>query len=910
MPPTIAYPLVTLASLLLLALVGVGPSLYLVSRLNTRRVETAILISPAVALAEIGIIFYPLFRGSIPVDRYDVPMAVLLVGVSVALSMLDFRRRRADYARLFATANLKYLAAFALVFLLLVLPAFVGGDRARYWERNPYDATNYWGLTYFAQHIPFNQITTDPQAIQDAVERNPILITVIQGGPIFTRPVVELPFAWLSLLFRIPVYEFYHYFKLLAFSVAFLGGLALARGLKLPRSFGFSLAAVLVLGFWAWIVSYLDALSNVYSVPLGVLFVFAWLQLEEDAPLKLFSRQRLLFSLSLAALLGYYPESMPFALLAVALYYAKLWLDLLRRGNLRRLLGLLVSVGLVVVFVLPTLDIMLHDLLRQSGEASLEITNTGAISFFGWIISREMLGAPLWGLVLYRDGLGLNVLALTGLAVVLGVITLTGIVRNLFGRRTPLRLTMVAALVTSFWGGALGIFLLRQEWVAGKVFVIGAPFAIIALCVFTHQIISTPTIRKFARTIVAASFAIWCVSQFLIPPVRALYPSTDKVNSGYGNLEEQSGDIVPAMNTLRQNPPELLVSYFPETPVVAGTGWQMMLSDQLRHVVLEGLPRRYDRELIAAWQQFDDVPSHILFDKPVNYFEATSVGTLVPIENTSFRLYSVAPDELNRAVYRSDFMVPDRQQGFASAFLPFAVSEPEPTRLLTREQGRIRFLGGTSTPISLRLRYQADADGTISLVFNGSPLQETVIQAGVVSVISQCVIMKTGTNDLLINHQSAGDLATTPLKITQFQVASASGTEVDVGSAGDGLSDVEGWYGRETVDANLNFRWVAKIASLAFQTCETSDYTLRFRAFPFAADEPQTVTIAVNGDVVDTLLMGEGLQEYEVSIPADFLNADGLQTVQFEHEYVEIPPNDTRALAAFYDWIALQTDSP
>src|SRR4051812_43677919 len=118
MPHSVTYSILCFLSLILLTAVGFGPALYLISRQHHERVLTAILIAPALALAEIGLVAYPLFLNSIPLDRVYMPLTVLPLVVSLILIIIDFHAYSGEHKRLLSKGNGKYLAGFILIFLV------------------------------------------------------------------------------------------------------------------------------------------------------------------------------------------------------------------------------------------------------------------------------------------------------------------------------------------------------------------------------------------------------------------------------------------------------------------------------------------------------------------------------------------------------------------------------------------------------------------------------------------------------------------------------------------------------------------------------------------------------------------------------------------------------------------------
>jgi hypothetical protein len=908
MIPRIAYPILLLLSLVLLSVIGFGPSLHLISRQHPRRVSMAVLISPAVGLAIIALIAYPLFLNSIPLDRIVIPLTVASLLFSASLFIIDFRRHRGDYADLLSKTNAVYLAAFAVVFLLLILPAYVGGDHYRYWQGTPADARNYWSWTYFAQRIPFHNID-NIDALQEGIQHNPALIAAFASPPV--RVVVEQPLAWLCLLFDVPAHEFYYYYKLLALVITFFGALVVAKQLNLPPAYRFGLIIALTVGFWPWYVSDIDALSHIYSIPLGLLFLFAWLQLEEDAPFVLFSRQRLLFSLSLAALLGYYPEFMPLAIFAFIPYHIKLLMDYPASSTIKRIPGVFVSIGIMLLLVLPTLNKMLQDLLNQSSFATAGTSSDLTSYFYSWLYTREMLTGRLWGLFYYSSQNPIILLGVTLLGITLGIVALTGLLRNFLEKHVSTKTLIVSSLFVSFWGGAFIIYIFGRDWVAGKAFAMGYPFALTALFVYAQQIFSNIRIHTVARYTVAVSLVMWSIAQFLVPAIRASNFAADQAFENYVPVQSPLGEIVPVIDYLRQNPPELLVSYFQQNPdsyfsPVTNIGWEMMLSDQFRHYTMRGFTSAYISGPIQYWQDIDEAPSHLLFDSEENYLQAFGVGTPIPVIDTPMRLYSVTPEELNRTIFRSNLLLDEHEQGFATNALRLLVDERGWYRAVEGREGHIRSLAGSNSPIGIFLTYSAEVPGSISARWNSSDLLEsTPIEPGGIEQFGRCVSMNSGSNDLVIRYiTDIDDPSVAPLKIYHFQIAPADNLLVDVGEVNDGMYISAGWNGQEVYEGT-SVRWSTQTAGFTLFSCEQTDYMLRFRALALEGESNQRLTVIVNGAALDPIELEAGFNEYALEIPAALLNPDGVQSITFEHTYATMPPGDTRELAAMYDWIEL-----
>src|SRR5258708_9642149 len=83
-----------------LFLIGIGPSLWLISNHNPRRIALAICITPVVGLAETGLIFYPLVLNDMPIVRTAYPVTLLTIAISICLLAFDVRHNTERYKRI------------------------------------------------------------------------------------------------------------------------------------------------------------------------------------------------------------------------------------------------------------------------------------------------------------------------------------------------------------------------------------------------------------------------------------------------------------------------------------------------------------------------------------------------------------------------------------------------------------------------------------------------------------------------------------------------------------------------------------------------------------------------------------------------------------------------------------------
>ncbi len=317
--------------LCLLALfgIGLGPALWLLDAHHHGRL-LALAAAPALALAIMDIIGFPLVVYVAPVRIWAWPVTLLLLAISMVLVWAHRRRWPSSSAG----ATLRRVWVWPLVYLAtcLVLLSPLVFNPAEYaaFRSNASDAFFYMSLAETVRSVDWGALE---RAIPFKASNIANLNALAAAAPtaLFTARFIARPtsvnhmttLAWLAELAFAPVYRFYYPFHLLLLAAAFPAIGAIGRVLRLWRPLAMLAAAAVALGFWSRLVVEMDASYELGTVPILALLVLAWMHLEHDT-----GRWRwpaiLLVALPAAGLvMVYYPVLIVFAvgLAALAVFH-------------------------------------------------------------------------------------------------------------------------------------------------------------------------------------------------------------------------------------------------------------------------------------------------------------------------------------------------------------------------------------------------------------------------------------------------------------------------------------------------------------------------------------------------------------------------------------------------------------
>ncbi len=127
-----------------------------------------------------------------------------------------------------------------------------------------------------------------------------------------------------------------------------------------------------------------------------------------------------------------------------------------------------------------------------------------------------------------------------------------------------------------------------------------------------------------------------------------------------------------------------------------------------------------------------------------------------------------------------------------------------------------------------------------------------------------------------------------------------------------------GWSGYEKTVENDSFVWsTARSATLTVSCRARGDQLVRFRCWPFRfpGAQPQTATLFVNGNRIESVGLADGSRVYSFATP-EALWKPGANEIRFEFAYAEAPRDrlpgngDPRTLSAAFDWLEIVPSKP
>src|SRR5262249_17343032 len=136
---------------------------------------------------------------------------------------------------------------------------------------------------------------------------------------------------WFASLFNVRIDEMFYSYKLLSLPVAFLAVLGLAIQFDTPLWLKYPMAIAIGAGFWGQFVVDTDANSQLNSIPIALLLLFALTQFALGKRTKIFTRERIFLAVVIAAGINFYQEFMLLFILAFFLYY--LFFDTKQEGH-------------------------------------------------------------------------------------------------------------------------------------------------------------------------------------------------------------------------------------------------------------------------------------------------------------------------------------------------------------------------------------------------------------------------------------------------------------------------------------------------------------------------------------------------------------------------------------------------
>ena len=223
------------------------------------------------------------------------------------------------------------------------------------------------------------------------------------------------------------------------------------------------------------------------------------------------------------------------------------------------------------------------------------------------------------------------------------------------------------------------------------------------------------------------------------------------------------------------------------------------------------------------------------------------------------------------------------------------------------------------------LPYTAAMPQSIAVTLNEEPLGQLTPEEGwqQLSLLVPEQHLRQGSNLLSLGYQRVArprqvegssddrDLAVMFDAIDLIPLSDGSSFEMD--SSDRSRSLVRGWSGLELIEGR-SVRWSeGPDSELRFRLHPTpGQYRLTLSARPYEPTIPQSLTVSLNGTVLETLTLDEGWREYALTIREGLVRAEE-NVLSFEYGSIMRPRDhsesaDTRRLAVLVDAIRLSPD--
>lgn len=652
------------ATVFVLGWIGLGPALWLVTR-SGQRLPQAAAIAPTIGLGLIGLIGFPLIRWVAPVQLWALPVTVVLVLVSLALLLWDVKRRGSDYREAMAALRTNKLQTaavvvvlFLVVLIVLAAPLAIGGIDYAAFRGNPSDAYTYVSVAETFRKVDWQTLREgasmqDLPALQRLAAASPTAIFTARFVMKPIRLITQVPLAWASQLWGIPVYRLFYAFELVSFALAFLLALVVAGQLRLERRWTLVGALAVTLGFWARYLLEIDAAARATLVPIFLLLGFAWIQLELTT-LRPLGRERVLLGLSAAVIAAFYPQAVPLVVLAFVFYYA---LGLLKGvSSWRSLLYHFITVVLAAVFMLGYLDFAARTLLWQTpvvvddtsaltGDDALHFLRTdGPAALWGLPVSILVSGAPRvvnWSArgLFAAAGLLLTLLFLWG-----ALQAVRKPVRDTQhrddAREAEIGLCVLLALIASGFVVALLMYMAGTLWASGRAVTYVYPFMVLALLAILRD--AKRQWRPRLATVAVALMSVWLVLMILVGatlPINRLVRG-DAFSAG-GMNKPENYDLSRIVTALRKVQPTLLMVDVPRTFNWVFPYYTMFVFDEFPVHFSSGLIYDNSVNYRNLWlEELPSAPDYAVVRKDDDFIAARKLGDVVT-ESDDLVLYRI-----------------------------------------------------------------------------------------------------------------------------------------------------------------------------------------------------------------------------------------------------------------------------
>lgn len=637
---------------LVLGVIGLGPAFWFLSS-RERALRYALAIAPALGFALIAIIGFPLYRFVAPVRVWALPVSLLLAIGSLALVFRELKTRQ-PLEELRDNWRLALLpAAFvAVCYVILLSPLVLNGIQYAIFRSNPSDAFYYMTLAETARVVDWHTLlqgaTFDVSNIDGMKKLAEISPTALFNARLLTRvsqlnePII---LAWSAQISGVSIFRFYYAFHLLALALTLPLSIAIGDLLGLPKPLKYLGAAAIMLGFWTKFVLEIDAGAENSTVPLFLLFVFAWLHLEQH-PNGPISPARLFLAIAGSSLILVYFPIAPIIIVAFVSYYS---LGIvLREKKISAPLYHLAT--LLFIIAILTMTGQADDQIRTVRYAigNVDVQRQFPPDVFN-LIRGDGLGA-LWGLprsILF-DGLfqiarGAMRRISDAYGILLTLLVVVGAVLQL-KRASPLAERIVYSVL--FGGAIVALLALLDDnaRAAGKAVTYVQPYLVLAVLIATSHL-SEIRARWFKFAIVGI-VSIWLLLDvsfgayvpYIVPP-KGIFAQSNA-------WKPEQYDLAPILGYLSQNRPHQILVFVPRTKSWTFAYYSTFVFDELPSYFQSGLVIDNSTSYKNLWlQDPPGTPDYAVVLKSVDYIGPQNLGAKVA-ETADLALYRITTQNI------------------------------------------------------------------------------------------------------------------------------------------------------------------------------------------------------------------------------------------------------------------------
>ncbi len=535
-------------NLLAMAAIGIGPSLYLLSKKNCG--TAALGIAPAVGFVVTSLIGTYLTLLDCPVARGCTLILIVGMVASIVLSSVAILAR-GNRNFMVRREVLLPLGGFLLISVLAMAPQILGGLRYSILRGNGTDSFNYVTAAGYLDHEPYSwAFHADVSSLEErhpSYERARQLLT--------TRWSTFMMLALTARIGGAAAYRFEYFFSVLCFLLAFGPVYLFCRQLlSLRASLATGAAIAICGGFWAQIILDTRADSQLNSIPVVLLLAFLIARLETENEERFWWHGSILIGAAGASLFLLYPEILPMVVLSVGLFFALSFRHGKGSGRMVAALGL--STCLALIAIVPT-----WRLLWAFGRSQMHIAatfkNHWEQAYYPWLYSSPFSG--IWGFGPFAaPGERLRVPAIL-LGLVLTVVLVVFFVRVLIRPVAP-----GGILAAAFAGSALlqwaYLCIRGQLWAGAKGLSFGYPFLILSVlaCAFTFSETKLRNWRLFcqrlSQTAVIAMLLIQLGLAFSRPILAWRGQEYPNYIASHGEYRRHDWNVAPFASVLKLHP--------------------------------------------------------------------------------------------------------------------------------------------------------------------------------------------------------------------------------------------------------------------------------------------------------------------------------------------------------------------